>query len=89
MSYIEKTDGSEKVNNFESGKYDKNKTAGKFVNYFNSMGSFLKSITNIRYIFDGENSRDTLYISEYSLDFIASIFACGVSIPHRIYSTSL
>ncbi|GFI40511.1 hypothetical protein CWE04_05450 [Thomasclavelia cocleata] len=69
--YIEKTDSSEKVNNFESGKYDKNKTAEKFMNYFNSMGSFLKSITNLRYIFDGENSRDTLYISEYMTEMFS------------------
>lgn len=41
------------------------------MNYFNSMGSFLKSITNIRYIFDGENSRDTLYISEYMTEMFS------------------
>lgn len=35
------------------------------MNYFNSMGSYLKSITNLKNIFNGENSRDTLYMSEY------------------------
>ncbi len=69
--YTKDTDGSGKVNNFESGNYDKNKTVSKFMNYFNSMGSFLKSITNLKNIFDGENSRDTLYISEYMTEMFS------------------
>ncbi|WP_027089401.1 DUF5702 domain-containing protein [Thomasclavelia saccharogumia] len=63
--YGSSTTSSEKVSNFEAGNFDKNKTASKFMNYFNSMGSYLKSITNLKNIFNGENSRDTLYMSEY------------------------
>lgn len=47
--------------------FDKNKTGSKMSTYLGSVSTFVKSFTNIQYLFSnkGENTRDSIYMAEY------------------------
>ena len=60
-----------KENSLDPGEYDKDKTPNVFTTFLSSTGDLLKSITNIKNIFDAENSRDTLYLAEYMTEMFS------------------
>lgn len=60
-----------KESSLDPGEYDKDKTPNIFTTFLSSTGDLLKSITNIKNIFDAENSRDTLYLAEYMTEMFS------------------
>lgn len=63
--------GQGKESGLDPGDYDKDKTPNIFTTFLSSTGDLLKSITNIKNIFDAENSRDTLYLAEYMTEMFS------------------
>lgn len=69
--YIGNTEGSLDSESFKGGEFDEDNIASKFTTYFSSMGNLLKSITNIKNIFNVEDNRDALYLSEYMTEMFS------------------
>lgn len=63
--------GQGKESGLDPDGYDKDKTPNIFTTFLSSTGDLLKSITNIKNIFDAENSRDTLYLAEYMTEMFS------------------
>lgn len=64
---------------YSSGEYNRKKSTSSILTYFKNIGPTIKSITNLRHIFDGDNSRDALYTMEY----MTQMFSCYTDMENK------